>query len=308
MRACILTQPRRWSTSKATSTLPAVARLLHKSTHGHCTQCICPCPRPAPRVDVDFTTAGRRSPWLGRSAGPRISPQTRPPSPEDTPRIRRKMMLRTFSLLLLASAADALPVVVVARAPVWLRHYNASVAPPRCGDINIEPLFPIGISNETIRRYASNTVEDYSPYVLELGECGKSCCGPDEPLNHSWPVINMTKRNNPPSLPAPWFTHGNKPGEGFLLFQLCVDECVCSATGKTVHSGPGIQCPVAGCPPCTDANCKGRCVLCSPSFNQKLEGTMINLWCDPSDPDCKNGRASRPVPPPPSPAPSTPLL
>jgi len=32
---------------------------------------------------------------------------------------------------------------------------------------------------------------------------------------------------------------------------------------------------------------------------------MINLWCDPSDPDCKNGRPSRPAPPP-SPTPSTP--
>ena len=32
---------------------------------------------------------------------------------------------------------------------------------------------------------------------------------------------------------------------------------------------------------------------------------MINLWCDPSDPDCNNGRPSRPVPPP-SPTPSTP--
>ena len=56
----------------------------------------------------------------------------------------------------------SLAAVVVARTPMWIRHYNASVAPARCGDINIEPLFPIGISDETIQRYASNSIEDYS--------------------------------------------------------------------------------------------------------------------------------------------------
>ena len=35
----------------------------------------------------------------------------------------------------------------VPRPPVWLRHYNLSVVPPRCGDINIEPLFPFDIDD-----------------------------------------------------------------------------------------------------------------------------------------------------------------
>ena len=47
--------------------------------------------------------------------------------------------------------------------------------------------------------------------------------------------------------------------------------------------------------PCTDENCVGRCVVCSPSFNKKLasNSTLVRLWCDPTDPDCKDGEPTR---------------
>merc|ERR1740117_2811410 len=181
-------------------------------------------------------------------------------------------MLRMLSLLIASAVVAArLKNNAGPRTPTWLRHYNGSVAPARCGDINIEPLFPVGISDETIKRYASNSVEDYSAYVLELGECGKTYAGhnPEGLLNHSWPVINMTKRNNPPSLAAPWFTRGSKTGGGLpgipgtsgTFQELCLSECGCSSNNQTVQDQPYL-CPKGGCshfgvagyccPPCTD--------------------------------------------------------
>lgn len=45
--------------------------------------------------------------------------------------------------------------------------------PPRCGDINIEPLMPFDLGDDFIADYVSSTLEDYSSYVLERGQCGK---------------------------------------------------------------------------------------------------------------------------------------
>ena len=45
--------------------------------------------------------------------------------------------------------------------------------PPRCGDINIEPLMPPDMSDVFIADYVACTIEEYSSYVLEKGECGK---------------------------------------------------------------------------------------------------------------------------------------
>ena len=42
----------------------------------------------------------------------------------------------------------------VPRTPVWLRHYNLSVVPPRCGDIDIAPLFPYDVDDSFIFDYA----------------------------------------------------------------------------------------------------------------------------------------------------------
>ena len=79
----------------------------------------------------------------------------------------------------------------VPRKPVWLRHYNLSVVPPRCGDINLEPLFPFWVCDEDIQDYASISIEEFEPYVLERGECGK--VGPDGNPR----ALSYTKRNNP---------------------------------------------------------------------------------------------------------------
>ena len=77
------------------------------------------------------------------------------------------------------------------RKPVWLRHYNLSVVPPRCGDINLETLFPFWMSDDYIEDYASITIEEFEPYVLERGECGK--LGPDGNPR----ALSYTKRSNP---------------------------------------------------------------------------------------------------------------
>ena len=81
----------------------------------------------------------------------------------------------------------------VPRQPMWLRHYNLSVVPPRCGDINIEPLFPFGdaFDDRFIFDYAQCTIEEFSSYVLERGECGKA-----------GPALAFS---TPASLPSPSF-------------------------------------------------------------------------------------------------------
>ena len=77
------------------------------------------------------------------------------------------------------------------RKPQWLRHYNLSVVPSRCGDINLEPLMPFWLGDDYIRNYVAITIEEFSPYVLERGECGK--VGPyGNPR-----AISYTKRANP---------------------------------------------------------------------------------------------------------------
>jgi hypothetical protein len=96
----------------------------------------------------------------------------------------------------------------VPRKPVWLRHYNLSVVPPRCGDINIEPLFPYDVNNDFIIYYATRAIEDFSSFVLENGECGK--VGP-----HGNPrALSYTKRSNPASAGTPWLGPGGGSGVG----------------------------------------------------------------------------------------------
>jgi hypothetical protein len=184
------------------------------------------------------------------------------------------------------------------RKPLWLRHYNLSVVPPRCGDINIEPLFPFDTDDRFIFDYAQCTIEEFSSYVLEEGECGKA--GPDGNPR----ALSYTKRSNPASLGTPWLGPGGGedggpgdpgyPGTGGSFQTLCVEECSCSTSGHTIQD-PG-ACPLGGCPPCTDENCgQGRCLVCSPSFNKNLasNNTLVRLWCDPADPACKNNEPTR---------------
>ena len=97
------------------------------------------------------------------------------------------------------------------RTPLWLRHYNLSVVPPRCGDINIEPLFPFDADNSFTYDYGQVTIEEFSSFVLEHGECGK--VGP-----HGNPrALSYTKRSNPASTGTPWLG----PGGGYLSAPFC---------------------------------------------------------------------------------------
>ena len=121
------------------------------------------------------------------------------------------------------------------------------------------------------------------------------------------------------SLGAPWLGPGGGssggPGDpgfnntGGSFQALCLDECGCSTSGKIPASAPdpppchGPSCKNPGAPACTDENCgghaapdgthhqQGRCVVCSPSFNDR-EFT-VRLWCDPADPACERGFATR---------------
>ena len=110
-----------------------------------------------------------------------------------------------------------------------------------------------------------------------------------------------------PSLGAPWLGPGGGssagPGDpsynntGGSFRALCLDECGCSTSGKIPVPG------FAPIPACTDENCgghlapdgkhdqEGRCVVCSPSFNDRQ--FMVRLWCDPADPACERGFATR---------------
>ena len=201
---------------------------------------------------------------------------------------------------------------LVPRKPQWLRHYNLSVVPPRCGDINLEPLMPFDMSDIFIEDYAGVTIEAFSPYVLEKGECGM--VGP----NGNPRALSYTKRSNPASLGTPWLGPGGGssagPGDpgynqsGGSLQALCLTECGCSTSGKPYMCTDADTCipgtaPGYTYPACTDENCgghaapdgthhqQGRCVVCSPSFNDR-EFT-VRLWCDPADPACERGFATR---------------
>jgi uncharacterized surface protein with fasciclin (FAS1) repeats len=187
------------------------------------------------------------------------------------------------------------------RRPAFVRHFNLSVVPARCGDIDVEPLMPPFVSDDLVQDYAAISVDYYSDAQLEKGGCGK-----DYPSGGM--ASTFTKRANPPSLPAPWFSTGDSSrGASFPI--LCLAECQCILGNHT----PAVH-PITNdcrdslgksiiCPPCKDT-LTGRCIFCSPSFNHNLEGSLVSLWCDPSNSDCKNGQPSRPLTPPTPPTPT----
>jgi len=207
-------------------------------------------------------------------------------------------MIRLVALLgSMASFGNALP-VSTGRAPQWLRHYNLSVVPPRCGDINIEPLMPAAMDDQDIRDYAGCTIEEFSSFVLEWGECGQV-----GPFGNPG-ALSYTKRSNPASLGTPWLGPGGGqgggpgdpgyPGTGGSFQTLCLSECSCSTSGHPIDD-QGV-CRPGPCPVCTDTNCVGRCEVCSPSFNNRLASndTLVRLWCDPADPACAKNELTRP--------------
>jgi len=185
-----------------------------------------------------------------------------------------------------------------------------SVVPPRCGDINIEPLIPSGLDARFVFDYVQCTVEAYDPlYILERGECGQ--LGPNGNPN----ALPYTKPSNPPAAGVDWFgRNGGQnngpgdpgyPGTGGSMFGLCISECECSTTGFPVD-GPGCPCKTPNCPgpppwkteckACTDTNAiSARCIVCTPGFNKKLSSnnTLIRLWCDPTDDACQKGNLTR---------------
>jgi len=185
------------------------------------------------------------------------------------------------------------------RSPAFVRHFNFSVVPHRCGHINMEPLLPPELSNEEVLLYTQITLDALGiegSGLLSGGECGKvyddhEClwqngtirCEVDNGPDRS--AVNFTKRNNPPTVPTPWVAAGSGPFPGARLFASeCLYACKCvlhnpAASSLAAHTGA---------PPCTDSTLTGFCKVCGQAFNDKLAGSLVQLFCDPTDPNCNH--------------------
>ena len=199
------------------------------------------------------------------------------------------------------------------RAQAFVRHFNFSVVPKRCGHIDMEPLLPPELSNQQVSDYLQITLDALGvegPYFpgpsnkdgyLMPGPCGKvhwtynngGCgwrngtikCPPPSAFNSpDYSAVKFTKRNNPPSLPTPWVTAGYGPGQVGTVF---ASECnaVCKCTLQPAASGDAAT-PLTEAPPCLDSALTGMCKLCGQKFNDNLAQSLVQLYCDPTDPNC----------------------
>jgi len=182
------------------------------------------------------------------------------------------------------------------RLPAFVRHFNFSVVPKRCGHINMEPLLPLELNNQDVADYLQITLvaigEDGTEY-LSPGECGKvydehDCiwqsgtlrCAMPTPPDHS--AVPFTKRNNPPSLPTPWVAAGDGDRDGLPFFASeCLLTCKCTLQPAASRGAAHTEAP-----PCSDSALTGICKVCGQAFNDKLAKSLVQLWCDPTDPNC----------------------
>jgi len=204
------------------------------------------------------------------------------------------------------------------REPAFVRHFNFSVVPKRCGHIDMEPLLPPEWSSQDVSDYLQITLDAMGvsgmvpEYLSDCGqnrfscECGKSyadhrCtwlsgrlkCGPGGgmPVNDSR-AARFTKRNDPPTLPTPWVTAGHggedpRPCPICKVDTLFAEECLsnCKCALHPAASGDAAT-PLAGAPPCLDSALKGMCKVCGQKFNDNLAQSVVQLFCDPNDPNC----------------------
>ena len=156
------------------------------------------------------------------------------------------------------------------RRPAFVRHFNFSVVPKRCGHIDMEPLLPPEWSSQDVSDYLQITldamgVSGMTPeYLSDCGqnrfscECGKSyadhrCtwlsgrlkCGPGGgmPVNDSR-AARFTKRNDPPTLPTPWVTAGHggedpRPCPTCKVDTLFAEECLSNCKCALHPPAPG---------------------------------------------------------------------
>jgi len=192
------------------------------------------------------------------------------------------------------------------RRPAFVRHFNYSVVPSpslpegvvlRCGHIDMEPLLPLELSDQEVSDYLQITLDALGlegSNFLRPGECGKvydyhdcvwqsgtlrcACSGSACYVDHS--AEKFTKRNNPPKIPTPWVSGGNGTAANYFKYQ-CLAACKCTLQ-SAASGGPAST----EAPPCVDSALTGLCKVCGQAFNDKLENSLVQLWCDPTDPNC----------------------
>ena len=190
----------------------------------------------------------------------------------------------------------------VFRRPAFVRHFNFSVVPKRCGHIDMEPLLPPELSDQEVSDYLQITLDALDAIdggaidYLRPGECGKVYDNHDclwqsgtirceEQHQPDYSAAKFTRRNHPSSLPTPWVTAGNH-GEQSLFAVECLGACNCTlrppASGEAATSR-------TEAPPCSDSALTGFCKVCGQAFNDRLANSLVQLWCDPTDPACKLG-------------------
>jgi len=189
------------------------------------------------------------------------------------------------------------------RHPAFVRHLNLSVVPPRCGHIDMEPLLPPNLSDDEVSYYLQVTLDaigdDGIEWVLP-GECGKVYDGPWGPPSDS--AAKFKKRNNPASVPTPWVTAGNGGRVVPVFAWECKNMCNCTLYPAPPDSGGAATSRRTEARPCyavypnpnpnpkpnpDPTSLTGMCeVGCGQAFNDKLANSMVQLWCDPNDPNC----------------------
>ena len=191
------------------------------------------------------------------------------------------------------------------RRPAFVRHFNFSVVPKRCGHIDMEPLLPPELSDQDVSDYLEITLNALGLDGIEYlrpGECGKvydnhDCLWESGTIKcevrPSWQgdhsAVPFTKRNNPPSLPTPWVAAGNGGQVDHVFTWECLNVCKC-----TLHpAASGEAATRTEAPPCSDSvpvsvlpKYRQICKVCGQAFNDKLAKSLVQLWCDPTDPNC----------------------
>ena len=164
---------------------------------------------------------------------------------------------------------------------VFVRHLNTSVVPERCGDVNVAIVLPQDLTQAQVQAYAQATVDLFQCddpakpsgcAYLEL-----STCASYKRFRPDLRRTNFTKPGNPAVLPTPWLTPA---APGFEA--ACLKLCGCTPFVSPVHRQ------------CAGYEERGTCEVCDADFNKKLEGSLVNLWCDPRDLACAQGLPSRP--------------
>jgi hypothetical protein len=190
----------------------------------------------------------------------------------------------------------------VFRLPAFVRHFNFSVVPKRCGHIDMEPLLPLELSNQDVSNYLQITLDALGPVTLggtgylSPGECGKVYdnhdrlwqsgtirCEERHSPGHS--AQNVTKRDNPPSLPTPWVNPGGGEVNHVIAYE-CLATCKCTLQPTAFGGAARTEAP-----PCLDSTLTGICKVCGQAFHDKMAKSLVQLWCDPTDQNCQTAAA-----------------